>query len=152
MRVSLETSLGDSFTSQHLRLLHCLYQSPTSFVSFQPTCRPSQTCPPHQSSSGPGLNTELTQSFGCHSSANTHHHQPPLEANGGIRTVRQRDCLLNIHANPTSVLASPSPSPQRQPAPLLHCFNAPLLSESQLPVEFPFPAVPQLYSLILNHM
>ena len=25
MRVSLETSLGDSFTSQHLRLLHCLY-------------------------------------------------------------------------------------------------------------------------------
>ena len=27
MRVSLETSLVDSFTSQHLRLLHCLYQT-----------------------------------------------------------------------------------------------------------------------------
>ena len=27
MRVSLETSLGDSFTSKHLRLLQCLYQT-----------------------------------------------------------------------------------------------------------------------------
>ena len=27
VRVSLETSLGDSFTSQHLGLLHCLYQT-----------------------------------------------------------------------------------------------------------------------------
>ena len=27
MRVSLETSLGDSFTFQHLRLLHCLYHT-----------------------------------------------------------------------------------------------------------------------------
>ena len=41
VRVSLKTSLGDSFTSQHLRLLHCLYQTPSHQTTQCGEARPT---------------------------------------------------------------------------------------------------------------